>query len=807
MALSPQRGWREYLARMAHPSWDELRTRSVQAIVKRYDAAAYRLGVQRSHKQITPVEAQEGRFFFAPEELAPRIDLLLERFPAEVDEIVRQAERICQHRFDLLGYENLDYGQEIDWHLDILNGRRAPLKPWYKVRFLDFNEVGDSKITWELNRHQHLVVLAKAYCLAREERFATELFRQWYHWQEKNPYPLGINWASSLEVAFRSLSWLWVWRLLGDSPAVPKGFHSDLLNALALNGRHIEWFLSTYFSPNTHLLGEAVGLFFIGTLCPQLAAGEGWRELGWKIILQEAQRQVRADGMHFEQSLYYDVYALDFFLHARILAASNRTEIPESFDQTLKQMLGLLAGLGQTGAVPSFGDDDGGRVFDPRRNRPRHLLDPLAIGAVIFSRGDFKDSAPGPTEEAVWLLGPDGLKQFDLLNPPPVPLRSDRFEPSGICVMAGSEPSPSQLLIDAGPQGAGAAGHGHADALSVQLSVGGRECLVDSGTFSYLWDRRERNQFRGTGAHNTLQVDGADQAEATGPFSWQSLPKVRIENWVAGESFDLFQGSHTGYCRLQEPVVHRRWIFSLKSRFWIVRDRAEGKGKHDLAVSWHLAPGFTADSVGPNCEVFRDEENAGLAFLQVQGNGWFKELSRDRVSRSYGQSEFALVVRFRVESVMPRELAVMVFPLAKDLRGSETLGELTQLGDAAADPPVRGYLYAVSGESHYFFFAAGGRRWSLGPWTSDARFLYCGIAPGGGQHWISCEASYVDIDGRRLLEIARPLARYEWTNRGGSTRISSSDNSSLGRVSEDAASHARMILSERAWDKPGERTG
>src|SRR2546422_447775 len=164
--------------------------------------------------------------------------------------------------------------------------------------------------------------------------------------------------------------------------------------------------------------------------------------------------------------------------------------------------MALAGGGGNGGGVPLLGVVGGARVSTRRRNRPRHLLDPLAIGAVIFGRGDFKDSAPGPTEEAVWLLGPDGLKQFDLLNPPPVPLRSDRFEPSGICVMAGSEPSPSQLLIDAGPQGAGAAGHGHADALSVQLSVGGRECLVDSGTFSYLWDRKERNQFRGTGAHN-----------------------------------------------------------------------------------------------------------------------------------------------------------------------------------------------------------------------------------------------------------------------------------------------------------------
>jgi len=100
-------------------------------------------------------------------------------------------------------------------------------------------------VTWELNRHQHLVVLAKAYLLTRDERFTKELLAQWYSWQEQNPYPSGINWASSLEVAFRSLSWLWVRALLQGNPVMPAAFHTDLTRALVLSGRHIERYLST----------------------------------------------------------------------------------------------------------------------------------------------------------------------------------------------------------------------------------------------------------------------------------------------------------------------------------------------------------------------------------------------------------------------------------------------------------------------------------------------------------------------------------------------------------------------------------
>lgn len=75
--------------------------------------------------------------------------------------------------------------------------------------------------------------------------------------------------------------------------------------------------------------------------------------------------------------------------------------------------------------------------------------------------------------------------------------------------------------------------------------------------FSYV-DQADRDQFRGTAAHNTLRVDSLDPSEAAGPFAWRSLPQVRVDRWVTGETFELSAASHIGYCRLADPVVHRR---------------------------------------------------------------------------------------------------------------------------------------------------------------------------------------------------------------------------------------------------------
>jgi len=738
--LSP---WARRWARLRSMSGEEVFDRARQHVQARIDAYRYRKGRDFAADLLGPNLDLQGRFFFHESQVPEICRLLQGRMPASGAQIVESAEKICQHRFDLLGFSDLDYGSEIDWHLDIVHGKRAPRVPWFQVGYLDFDQVGDSKITWELNRHQHLVTLAKAYRLTGKQEFAEEAVRQWQHWQAQNPYPIGINWASSLEVAFRSLSWIWTFFLLQSSPVMTPGLRRDWVRGLAISARHIDTYLSTFFSPNTHLLGEAVALFFIGTLFPGLRQASKWKERGWKVVLDAAHGHVRADGFYFEQSTYYHVYALDFFLHARVLAALNDLEIPAEFDAVLVRMLEALLLLGRAGVTPALGDDDGGRVFDPRRNQAGDLLDPLAAGAVLFQRGDFKFLIGKVREETLWLLGPAGLAAFEEMSIGEPSSESAALRQSGLYLMADAE-SGQQLLVDAGAQGPGSAGHGHADALSLTLASNGQMLLMDPGTLEYVGPTNvDRAAYRGTAAHNTLRIDGVDQAEPAGPFAWTALPQVESEHWTVGRSFNCFVGSHNGYERLPSPVTHRRYVFQRKSRFWLVRDVAEGSGEHSLELFWHLGP--TLAPVSARDYVFRNNQES-VALLSAQGHGWSQSAHRGYWSPAYGRQERAMVLSFSKVANLPAEFVTLL------LNHASVQGGVGHLESMPVGAGVRGYRYTTSGEEHCFLFAERTGAWTLGAWTSDASFLYWWMNRRLGQRMlIAIGGTFVECSGTRVL--------------------------------------------------------
>src|SRR2546428_3348161 len=146
----------------------------------------------------------------------------MERITDSSQRIISIADAVREGRFDLLGYRGLDFGDPVDWHLDPISGRRAPLVHWSRLNPLDPAVVGDSKVVWELNRHQWLCHLGQAYRFTGDEGYAQAFARYVREWLRANPTSMGINWASSLAEAFRLLYWCWSLMLFHRSPALSR---------------------------------------------------------------------------------------------------------------------------------------------------------------------------------------------------------------------------------------------------------------------------------------------------------------------------------------------------------------------------------------------------------------------------------------------------------------------------------------------------------------------------------------------------------------------------------------------------------
>ena len=334
-------------------------------------------------------------------------------------------------------------------------------------------------------------------------------------WIDANPVGMGVNWASSLEVAFRSIAWLWALGLCVDSGEVTPDFFARLLKSLIAHGRHIERYLSYYFSPNTHLTGEALGLFYLSLALPELNRAEGWRNLGLQILLDQATKQVRADGVYFEQSSYYHRYTTDIYTHLFALARADGGH-DSSRDG------GHDPAETRSDARSLDVDHAARRVVAARRRRRRgatdqtcsaraanDFRDTLAIGAAVLERGDWKHVAGAAPAEMLWMIGPEGVEGYDRLKAETPREISKGFKSGGYFVMRdGWRRDSSFVLIDCGPHGAEiGCGHAHSDALSIEFASDGVTWLVDPGTFVYAADPKTRDEFRSTAAHNTVMVD------------------------------------------------------------------------------------------------------------------------------------------------------------------------------------------------------------------------------------------------------------------------------------------------------------
>ena len=606
--------------------------------------------------------------FIDPSQKDERVAFLCQIAREAPDIIVTQSNRICEHVFDLLGSGPKLLGEKIDWHVDFKTGHRWNPKTYYRHIRRALHPGGhDIKVPWELSRCQHFTRLGQAYWMTGDEKYAQEFVAQIEDWIESNPWPFGVNWACTMDVAIRVVNWLWGLAFFSDSVSVTDEFLVELARSLLVHGRHIMGNLEGSREnrhTNNHYLSNIVGLVYLGICCRFFKEAERWLRFATEELWNEVFKQVYPDGVDFEASISYHRLVTELFLSPIILCQLNDIPVPNEVMEWLEKMIEFVMYYTKPdGRVPLIGDADNGRLqrlkvwAEPEREWIDHRY-LLAIGAVLFQRDDFAQAAGEQWEEAFWLLGERAIaykEQFHRDNQPLLFLKSQCFPDGGLYIMRHDD---LYMIIDAGDNGQkGHGGHAHNDTLSFELCAGGRTFISDSGTYVYTTDYRERNRFRSTAYHNTVMVDGQEISRFEERVLFQMIDNVQphVHTWETTDTYDLFDAEHDGYTRLADPIVHRRQVYFDKvTSLWLVRDLLLGTGQHQFDWFWHFSPAPVG--LERNNAFTSWSEGSNLTVVLVDPPDIESRLEQGWVSYSYGQRQTAPVLHYMLIAEAPVEL-------------------------------------------------------------------------------------------------------------------------------------------------------
>jgi uncharacterized heparinase superfamily protein len=371
-------------------------------------------------------------------------------------------------------------------------------------------------------------------------------------WCDQNPSGKEMGWHPFF-LSLRIVNWLkylvrngFRAEELEDADAIQRIIESLRIQVLSLESRLEKELLAN------HLLKNAKALVFAGALLDAPESGR-WCALGQRLLLEQIAEQILPDGGHIERSPMYHAWVLDHLLDVRNLFASCPPETPGCADEVSKCIERMSDYLSQ--------------VVHPDGEIP--LLNDSQLGVTRPTAQIVKDAGSSTVH--------DGKTGTTVLV----------FPDSGYAVVRDFD-SESFLIFDCGRVGPDyQPGHGHSDVLSFELSLHGQRVIVDTGVSSYE-PSPQRHYERSTAAHNTLRIDGVEQAEIWGSFRIGRRPSVSPIRRQKLTDSQFVQGAHFGYKHL--GVVHSRAIIHLATNAWVFVDRVSGRGRHKVESFLHFHP-------------------------------------------------------------------------------------------------------------------------------------------------------------------------------------------------------------------------
>ncbi|MEU3597624.1 alginate lyase family protein [Streptomyces sp. NPDC006798] len=534
--------------------------------------------------------------------------------------LVAEADRLLAGHARFFGVDRDDLADP-DWWYDPKTGRRAPDGYAFDVPYRDEDTVGDVKQIWEPSRHQYLTVLAAAYAITGDERYAERVAAHLRSWWTANPPLRGVHWVSGIELGIRLISWVWIRRLLHGWPGAA-GLFEDNPVALGQIWHHQRWltaFPSRGSSANNHVIAETAGQATAACAFGWFPGSARLRAEALRSLERELRNNTFDSGLNRELATEYHGLVLELGLAAVAEADAARVPVPDSLRRTLLRMTDALAAVVDSRLRPprqGDADDGHGLVVDGTGTDRWGSL--LATGDAVFGRLGWWPEVTGTDVRTPLLAALIRAPAPDPAARRPA-ARPAHFADAGLTVLrAPGDAGEIWCRCDGGPHGfLSIAAHAHADALAVEVRHDGVDVLADPGTYCYHGQPEWRRYFRSTIGHNTLELDGADQSGSGGPFLWLRQARSRV---LAVDTPDAgparWYAEHDGYGR----SAHRRRVeLDAAARELRLVDEVRGP-RRAARLAFHLGPAITAELVGNRAVLTwsRDGEDRS-AVLELPG--------------------------------------------------------------------------------------------------------------------------------------------------------------------------------------------
>ena len=568
-----------------------------------------------------------------------------------------EAQATLSGRWRVFGHECALSGNDFSWRGHPVSGHPTPLRPWHQLRYMSGECGGDVKYIWELNRHKALLRLAQDWFVRRDEMTSALLGKLLDQWMEENPPGLGINWASTLEVGLRGVTWCWIGALTVEAPLWTEERRRRYLWQIWHHGRHLTRYDSVHHSPNTHLTGEAFALLYLGSCFPQFRQAANWREFGTAILVEELDYQILPDGMHFERSTGYHRYTVEFLLHAIAIARiTGSPPLPPPLEDAARATTGVLAALRRPdGTVPILGDEDGGSALPLSSASTRDVSPLLALGAALLHRPEWRRVEDAKSDDLTWwLLTREDRHGIGLLRPP-APPASVSFPDGGY--FAGWESNsrePWYCLMDGGPHGGDVTGHAHDDCASLEIARGSLVLVTDPGSTTYTGDPVRRESDRSAASHGTLLPEARTLAVTRGPFGWSRLPPSPTTQTVDADAYWACRTSR----RLGESSgdpVHERQTLLVRGSGVYVCDWLLARDDEPIRITWPLM--CAVESLHLEAMRLRVDARVDIRWYWKNVEAPVASIESREFAPSYGESETGSALIFRGRA---RQAAVIV---------------------------------------------------------------------------------------------------------------------------------------------------